>query len=386
MHALKPSSHWRIAIVTSIHPDFDPRVWKHAASIAASGCEVHLVCPWNVSPSSVRDGVCFHPFARVVHRFQRPWLVPLRVLRTLLPLLRNIDLVHFHDIDLLPWMAALVPFRPVVYDVHENYAQEMLVRDWIPSFLRIPLYLIVRIMHFIFPAIIRNIVLVVPQQEAEFRRGFFRRVQVRNYASQRLLAQLRDDYASRPAQILFTGGHYKENGSWLLLDIAERLQHRGCTVPLLVTDRFGTADYEHRFRQEIDRRKLHYLRIIRSVPSPSIMEILNCGTIALIPSLPVPKVLMSIPTRLFEYMAAGLPVVSSCVGIQGDIITKAQCGLLVNPGDPDAFADAILTLLADRSQAKTLGGNGMRAFQSDYSWEAQIPALLNFYRQILANH
>ena len=370
----------RVAIITSIHQDFDPRIWKHATSLAAAGCFVKLVCPWKVPHRTVQDGVQIHTFPPVRHRLVRPFIVPVRVMGRLFQILRHVDVVHFHDIDLLPWMSLICIFRPVVYDVHENYAEEMLVRAWIPQIFRRPLYSLVRLLHMVFPFFIRNVVLAVPQQKAEFKPKYLNRVVIRNYASEQLVYQVRDNYFERPEHVLFTGGHYLENGSWMLLDIAEKLKKQGLSIPITVTDRFAGAAFRSRFEQEIENRQLHNFKITPCVPSYRIMDILNTGTIVLLPSLNVQKILMSIPTRLFEYMAAGLPVISSRLGIQGHIIEESNCGLLVEPGDVNAFAEAIAHLISNRSLAYSLGQNGQKAFRENYTWESQMPGLLEFYK------
>lgn len=121
----------RLVIVTSIHPDFDKRVWRHARGVADMGWEVDLVCPWNVPADERVDGVRFRPFPPVRSRHARLLLIPWRVLKAMRPVIRDADVVHFHDLDLLPWMSLVSLYRPVVYDVHENYPDEMLVREWI---------------------------------------------------------------------------------------------------------------------------------------------------------------------------------------------------------------------------------------------------------------
>jgi hypothetical protein len=124
-----------IAIVTSIHPDFDKRIWRHASSLAAAGCRVSLVGPWAVEPLSQRDGVTFYPFERSRSVWERFLVIPFRVFGRLRLILKDVDVVHFHDIDLLPWMAVLSIRKPVVYDVHENYPDEIMVRNWVPRLL-----------------------------------------------------------------------------------------------------------------------------------------------------------------------------------------------------------------------------------------------------------
>jgi glycosyltransferase involved in cell wall biosynthesis len=66
-------------------------------------------------------------------------------------------------------------------------------------------------------------------------------------------------------------------------------------------------------------------------------------------------------------------------------LTASNCGMLARPEDPGSFAEAILTLAEDRKHAFTLGQNGQNAFKSTYSWESELPKLLDFYDRVLAN-
>jgi glycosyltransferase involved in cell wall biosynthesis len=379
-HVSSNAAPLRIAIVTSIHPDFDGRIWKHARSLAEAGCEVHLVCPWTVPTGEIRDGVRLYPFSRVERRALRPFLIPFRLGRRLLPLLRQVDVVHFHDIDILPWMALLSPIRPVVYDVHENYPDEMLVRDWIPRLLRRPFYHGVRIVEGALARMIGHCVLVVPAQDERFRVAGLRVIHIRNYATRALLAETRDDYAARDPLVVFTGAHHDNNGSMLLLDIAARSQARGLDIKFLMTDRYASEAFRRRFVAEIARLGLgHRVCIRRYVAPHRIMSLLSGATIAISPNLRVPAQEKAIPTKLFEYMAAALPIVTSNLPNQAVIVADNHAGLLARPEEPETFVDALEELVRDRRYARELGLNGRRAFTEKYCWESQIPDLLRFY-------
>jgi glycosyltransferase involved in cell wall biosynthesis len=222
----------------------------------------------------------------------------------------------------------------------------------------------------------------VPEQDREFRSPRFRKFHLRNYASIRLIKEVRDDYATRPDTVVFTGSHYDENGSRLLLDIAEELLRRGVSVRIIATDRFCTEDYRRMFEEQLRTRRLTSIDLLPCVRSDRIMDLLNQATVGLLPDLRAPKCLQGISTRLFEYMAAGLPVVTSDVGFQGATIAAEQTGLLAQPESPATFADAIQRLAQDRRLAAEMGRRGQAAFRSRYTWESQIPALLDYYRQI----
>jgi glycosyltransferase involved in cell wall biosynthesis len=113
------------------------------------------------------------------------------------------------------------------------------------------------------------------------------------------------------------------------------------------------------------------------------MTILNQATIAIAPNLRVPKHVKAIPTKLFEYMAAGLPMISSDLPYQVELFSNHRIGILAQPEYPDSFACAIKTLVDNRTLAFELGKNGQRAFVAEYCWESQVPDLLAFYATII---
>ena len=88
------------------------------------------------------------------------------------------------------------------------------------------------------------------------------------------------------------------------------------------------------------------------------------------------------PIKLFEYMAAGMPVIASDFPLWREIVTDAGCGLLVNPEDAPAIAAAINRLLGDESMARQMGEAGRQAVLSRYSWSAEAQKLVALYAQL----
>lgn len=124
--------------------------------------------------------------------------------------------------------------------------------------------------------------------------------------------------------------------------------------------------------------------MVPAVPYTRMMELLNQATIGIAPMLGLHKHRIGLPTKMIEYMAAGLPVVTSDLPIKREIVNETKAGLLAKPGDVESFADAIRTLVDDRSYARVLGENGRRAVWDSYCWETQMAALLSFYDELLA--
>ena len=372
-----------ICIVTSIHPHFDSRIWKHAKGLAGAGYEVHLVCPWRVPSGEIREGVHFHTFEAVPSRALRPFVLPFRVLYRLLPLLSRVQLVHFHDIDILPWMALISFAKPVVYDVHENYPEEMMVRDWIPNPLRHALRFGVYWAQLLFSLKIRNVVLVAPSYDSGFTSRHFRKTYFRNLATLDLLKDVAPDHRVRPQAVIFTGSQYVNNGTLLYLDIAERCKDVIPGVPFYMTDRFGNQAFRQQVLDSIKARELTNIEFLPNVKPQDLMQMMNRATVAVSPSLRVPQQIKGFHTRLYEYLAAALPIVASDLPHETQLIGGNDCGILVQPEDPQSFADGIAKLIRDREFACRLGKNGQDAFKEKYSWESELPKLLAFYDQIL---
>jgi len=96
----------------------------------------------------------------------------------------------------------------------------------------------------------------------------------------------------------------------------------------------------------------------------------------------LPSIFEGLPLSLLEVIARGRVVVASDVGAVSEIFESTSAGLVVPPGNPQAVAEAVASLLADLPNVIDRGKTGIRRFRERYHVDVVFPALRNFYLEI----
>ena len=86
------------------------------------------------------------------------------------------------------------------------------------------------------------------------------------------------------------------------------------------------------------------------------------------------------PLKVFEYMAAGKPILASDVPALREILRDGDTALLLPPDEPEAWAAAARALLRDRERAAALGARARAALLSEYTWDVRAARVLERLR------
>ena len=120
------------------------------------------------------------------------------------------------------------------------------------------------------------------------------------------------------------------------------------------------------------------------VPFQHIQDSYHISDIGLVLLKPEPRYIAALPVKLFEYMAAGLPVIASDFPHIRQIVESTNSGVLVNPNfDAQSIAELIASWWDAPSIPISLGENGRQAILTKYNWEVQTEWLTSLYTELI---
>jgi glycosyltransferase involved in cell wall biosynthesis len=187
------------------------------------------------------------------------------------------------------------------------------------------------------------------------------------------------EWKNRNPSVAFIGGISEERGIREMLTAMDLLpRHLDARLELagwfyvegLKTDLSASSQWQH----------VHWHGGLDRNSTASLLKRVRAG---LIVSHPEKSHEVSQPNKLFEYMAAGIPVIASDFRLWRRIIEDAGCGLLVDPLDTRAIASAIERLITNPTEAEAMGLRGRKAVEAHFNWANEERKLLSFYSSLL---
>ncbi len=365
----------RVVVLTTVHRPFDVRIFhKQAKGLAQAGYDVALIAV--TDQAAVVDGVRLIPLPQPRNRIDRATRVAAIALR--LALREDADIYHLHDPELI-WVGLALKLRgkQVIYDVHEELAL-MRDRKYIPGWARggltAGLWLFERLAESVFDAIVA----ATPLIAEHFKPA--KTVTVRNTPRAAELAVASDrPLRERPMRVAYVGGLAAYHNVAGMIE-AMRLLPADLGARLSLGGDFRDPQAEAQARAAPGAERVDFEGW---ADRAKVVSILGAARVGLVVYLPTENVLRSDPIKFLEMMAAGLPLVATDIPRWRDLVSRYDCGLLVDARDPSAIAAAIERLLAEPDLAQAMGERGRAAVLRDHEWAVDEARLLALYARLL---
>jgi glycosyltransferase involved in cell wall biosynthesis len=364
-----------ICHLTSVHPPFDIRIFhKECKTLMQAGYRVVLIVPHD-QPEEV-DGIRIQAIPKPKSRLQRitrtQWKLAKQALK------QNAEICHFHDLELIPSGLFLkLCGKRVIYDVHEDYSQSLLTKEWIPRWLRRMLAKVLGYGELLGANFFDAVMTATPRIATRFPAS--KTITVQNFP---LLVQSSGNsntpYQQRENIIAYVGMVSALRGAREMVEAMALLPAR-LGARLKIAGNFSPAGLEEEARRFKAWDRVDFLGWLSHEEAIAVLRRARIGLVVL---HPVPNHTDAQPNKLFEYMSAGIPVIASDFPLWRQVVEGNRCGIVVDPLNPRAISEAIQWLLDHPTEAEEMGKRGAKAIRESYNWNREAQKLLTFYEGI----
>jgi len=336
-------------ILMLLNKDFesDPRVTKEAESLGDAGYYVHVLdhkrCPCSSK-------------VRWLGNTLRFWWWCLRRSRS-----RSFDAVHAHDLDTLPVGCLISKLRnvPLIYDAHESYVD--MIRDRIPESLKF-------FLRFVEHRLVRGCAKVIIAVEGlSYLVSEHPKVcaLVMNCPQE---IPLPAHKANHPLRLGYIGSLEPGRGIMEGIEAVNKTSTWGMVIA-------GSGSLEN----EVLKHQNHKVKYLGKVSQKTALQLtalcdLHLATV----SSQNANLSLGYPTRMFEAMMCGKPIVVSYFTEASKIVEKNDCGFVSSPESlPVSYLLEYLAKYPD--ELTRTGENGRKAWENQYNWAEQEKTLLSVY-------
>jgi len=180
---------------------------------------------------------------------------------------------------------------------------------------------------------------------------------------------------------IYTGNIGEVNNSRLLLEAARRIKERGIEDLKIIL--VGDGQQKEELQEISEEQNLQdYFLMLDLMPKEKLVSLLKYSIASLIPLANKPLLNTSSPNKLFESLAAGVPVIQTTTGWIRELLETHDIGFTVSAHEPDELVDALLTLKNKPELRSRLGKNAYRLAKSQFSKEVLADKMLDGIRSL----
>ena len=363
-----------IVHITSAHPRYDTRIFvKMCMTLASHRYAVTLIVADGLG-DEVKNGVSIIDVGQNNGgRLSRMTSIVQKVLHAALKL--NADLYHLHDPELLTIVFKLKrEGKCVVFDSHEDLPQQIFCKPYLSPLSRLILSKFFARYEKWMCQKIDAVIGATPQITTKFKKFCKYTSNINNYPLLNDFSVV-DSVCVKTDEIVYVGYISEVRGIKPLVKSLSRLNG----TRLNLVGKFSDKKIETVVKSFDEYNFVNEFGFLRR---DEVGCVLSRSKVGIVTFLKSPNHINSQPNKMFEYMSAGLPIVTSNFQLWREIVEGNECGICVDPENIDQLVNAIQYLIDNPIEAKRLGENGRRAIIEKYNWEQEQQKLLTLYKNL----
>lgn len=294
------------------------------------------------------------------------------------------DVYHVHEIPLLFVGIMLRCFngKKVLMDFHEDFEADLMEKDYLPIFARHILRLLFIPVRLFLVPLFSGVVLA--EDDYLIRYGHLKRkVVIHNYP---IVDSIRfDSLKGRPQaasiKVCYVGTISESRGALDLLE-ALKIIHQEHRLPyeVIFVGPIHSLEFSEKILAFVDKNALGKVVTFAGVrPYEEIMNAITNYHIGFSALHDEPNLRGSLPTKILEYGAAGLPCIASDFPVTHEYVRNKTTGYIIQPQRPNAVAKAILKIGRDWERYLKYRQVCHEYVASHYTWSEEFETLNNFY-------
>ena len=179
---------------------------------------------------------------------------------------------------------------------------------------------------------------------------------------------------------LYAGAHGMSNDLGVILEAANLLRERKDISFVLL----GDGKEKPALEAKAIELNLETVRFIPPIPKIEMPSALAAADACIAILKPIEMYKTTYPNKVFDYMAAGRPVVLAIDGVIRQVIEQARGGIPVQPGDPVALADAVRTLADNPSMGREMGRQARTYVETQFNRARLADQLMTLLEELIS--
>lgn len=366
-----------IFMFSSVHNWMDTRIWnKEIASLVENGKKIEYYAIGSEQRKCTVPGVEIHLLDEGSKK-DRPkrWSYLFQQ-----ALKSKAKFYHFHDPELLYVAKKIKKYKPdavIIYDMHEYFYGQLSTKDWIPKLIRKPLAKIVKYFERKWMKACDGAIFAEQSYQQYFNNYQGETIEILNYP---IWIPKIDIGKASVFTLIYVGDITEDRNIYGMIEIVRLLKERNTEQFQLKLIGSMSGTIQEKVQKMITEYELsEEVSYYGRLPYTEIWDHNFSAHVGLCLLKPIPNYKNSMATKLYEYMAAELPIIASDFPLWTSLIENHYCGHTVDPTNYDKIVELIEQLWKEEHLAIQLGKNGRESFEKNYNWENEKNKLIKFY-------